>query len=87
MSSQSRTASSKRAGERAEGNVIEAVPELTYLPDTEVEHADEDPDNPTSFKYSCKKCRKVTWWNPISTLTGLMRINEHPALSEEGDQE
>jgi hypothetical protein len=40
VSSQSRTASSKRAGERAEGNVIEAVPELTYLPDTEVEHAD-----------------------------------------------
>jgi hypothetical protein len=54
---------------------------------TRVKRADEDPDNPTSFKHSCKKCRKVTWWNPISTLTGLMRINEHPALSEEGDQE
>ncbi|SNZ06439.1 hypothetical protein SAMN06269185_1171 [Natronoarchaeum philippinense] len=40
MSSQSRTASSKRAGERAEGNVIDAVPELAHLPDTEVEHVD-----------------------------------------------
>jgi len=34
------SASSKRAGERAESNVIDAVPELAYLPDTEVEHAD-----------------------------------------------
>ncbi len=35
-----RSLSSKRAGDRAEANVIEAVPELTYLPDTEIEHVD-----------------------------------------------
>jgi hypothetical protein len=35
-----RPVSSKRAGERAESNVIDAVPELDYLPDAEVEHAD-----------------------------------------------
>jgi len=52
---------------------------------TRVKRADEDPDNPTSFKHICNKCRKATWWNPIRTLTGLMRMNEHPSVA--GDDE
>jgi len=52
---------------------------------TRVKRADEDPENPTSFKHSCKKCKTVTWWNPVRTLTGLMRMNEHPYVA--GDDE
>ena len=40
MSQSTRSLSSKRAGDRAESNVIHAVPSLTHLPDSEVEHAD-----------------------------------------------
>jgi len=43
-----RSLSSKRAGNRAESNVIEEVPELTYLPDTEVEHADAEAETAIS---------------------------------------
>ncbi|QSG02534.1 hypothetical protein [Natranaeroarchaeum sulfidigenes] len=50
---------------------------------TRVKRADEDPENPSSFKHVCHQCGGVTWWNPLSTLTGLMRSNGHPALDDE----
>ncbi|QSG02535.1 hypothetical protein [Natranaeroarchaeum sulfidigenes] len=40
MSSPARSLSSKRAGDRAESNVIHEVVELEYVPDSEIEHAD-----------------------------------------------
>jgi len=50
-----------------------------------VKRADEDPDSPTSFKHVCHRCKTATWWNPIRTLTGLMRMNEHPAVEEKNE--
>jgi len=64
------------AGER--GIPFDAV--CTGCGQIRVKRADEDPDNPTSFKHVCHRCRTATWWNPIRTLTGVMRINEHPAV-------
>ncbi|SNZ06442.1 hypothetical protein SAMN06269185_1172 [Natronoarchaeum philippinense] len=69
------------AGER--GIPFDAV--CTGCGQVRVKRADEDPDNPTSFKHVCHKCQKSTWWNPIRTLTGLMRQNGHPAV-EGGDR-
>jgi len=45
-----------------------------------VKRANEDPENPTSFKHVCHRYRTATWWNPIRTLTGLMWMNDHPAV-------
>lgn len=50
---------------------------------TRVKRADEDPDDPTSFKHACHRCKTVTWWNPVRTLSGLMRSNGHPELEDE----
>jgi hypothetical protein len=72
---------SAAAGER--GIPFDAV--CTGCGQTRVKRADEDPENPTSFKHVCNKCKKATWWNPVRTLTGLMRMNEHPYVA--GDDE
>jgi hypothetical protein len=37
-----------------------------------VKRAEEDPEDPKSFKHICENCQKVTWWNPIRTLTELL---------------
>jgi|GEM_PF-3933218 len=50
-----------------------------------VKRADEDPDNPTSFKHACHRCKTATRWNPIRTLTGLMRMNGHSAVGTESE--
>jgi len=67
---------SPSAGER--GIPFDAV--CTGCGKVRVKRADEDSDNPTSFKHVCHRCKTATWWNPIRTLTGLMRMNDHPAV-------
>lgn len=52
-----------------------------------VKRADEDPDDPTSFEHVCHRCRAATWWNPIQTLTGLMRQNGHPAIETDREDQ
>lgn len=71
------------AGER--GIPFDAV--CTGCGQVRVKRADEDPDTPTSFKHVCHRCKTATWWNPVRTLTGLMRMNGYPAIETDREDQ